>query len=51
MTIRQVKFAWKHRNLLWKYRGLIRRRKQIAQFALGGAAAAAMICAARRHVE
>jgi hypothetical protein len=36
LTKRNLKFAWKHRAFLWKYRNLIRRRREI-----GGMAAAA----------
>jgi hypothetical protein len=31
-----MKFAWKHRRLLWKYRNLIRHRKEIAAIAAAG---------------
>jgi len=37
----KIKFAWKHRRRLWKYRGAIRHRKEIAGVALTGAALAA----------
>jgi hypothetical protein len=41
-TIRKLKFAWKYRRPLWKYRRLIRHRKAVAGgAALAGAAAAA----------
>jgi hypothetical protein len=39
ITVRKVKLAWKYRKPLWKYRALIRRRKQIAGIAGAGAAA------------
>ncbi len=46
ITTRKLKFAWKYRRLLWKYRGAIRcavrARKEIA----GGIAAAGVVLAA-----
>ena len=45
MTIRKLKFGWKHRKLLWKYRKLIRHRRAIggAAVALGAAGVAAWL--------
>jgi hypothetical protein len=37
-TAKKLQLAWKYRKPLWKYRGLIRRRKQAAAIALGAAA-------------
>lgn len=36
----KIRLGWKYRRQLWKYRGLIRRRKQIMAFAAVGAAVA-----------
>jgi hypothetical protein len=42
LTRRRLKFAWKYRSLLWRYRGLIRHRRIIAaSFAAAGAAVTA----------
>jgi hypothetical protein len=41
LTRRRLKFAWKYRSLLWRYRGVIRNRRIIAaSFAAAGAAVA-----------
>ncbi len=45
MNIRKVRFAWKYRKYLWKYRGVIRRRKEIAGWTAAGVALAAGGCA------
>ena len=42
ITPRKLKFAWKYRRLLWKYRTVIRYRYEIA----GGIAVAATVLAA-----
>ena len=34
-TIRKLELAWKYRRPLWKYRSLIRHRKQILYAAAG----------------
>ena len=38
LTPRNVKFAWKYRRALWKYRYLIRHRREIAGVAIAAAA-------------
>ncbi len=43
----KIRLAWKYRRALWKYRGLIRRRKEIAGVALAAAALVAGNCAYR----
>jgi hypothetical protein len=41
INVRNVKFAWKHRRQLWRYRNLIRHRRAIMGWAAAGAAVAA----------
>jgi hypothetical protein len=41
LNARNVKLAWKYRRALWKYRSLIRHRREIGALALAGAAVAA----------
>ena len=41
ITPRNVKFAWKHRRALWRYRNLIRHRHAIAGWAAAAGAAVA----------
>jgi hypothetical protein len=41
MTIAKLKFAWKHRRPLWKYRRLLRHRRAIGVAAAAGAAGVA----------
>jgi len=48
LTPRNVKFAWKYRRALWKYRGLIRHRKAIAGGALAAAGALAAVVLTRK---
>lgn len=43
ITTRKVKFAWKYRRALWKYRNLIRHRREIAGVAMGAAAITAAV--------
>jgi hypothetical protein len=43
----KIKLAWKYRRPLWKYRSLIRHRKEIAGVALAAAAIIAGNCAYR----
>ena len=38
VTIAKMKFAWKYRRPLWKYRKLIARRREIAGAAIASAA-------------
>jgi uncharacterized membrane protein len=38
----KVKLAWKYRKALWKYRGLIRHRWDVAAVAATGAVVAAL---------
>ncbi|MBZ5584806.1 MAG: hypothetical protein LAQ30_21870 [Acidobacteriia bacterium] len=40
-NLTKVRLAWKYRRQLWKYRGIIRHRKEIAGAAATGAALAA----------
>jgi hypothetical protein len=47
INARNVKFAWKHRRALWRYRSLIRHRRAIAGWAAVGAAVAAGLIATR----
>jgi len=49
INARNVKFAWKHRRSLWKYRNLIRHRREIGGVVLAGAAIAAASLFARRR--
>ncbi len=43
-NLTKVRLAWKYRRQLWKYRGVIRHRREIAGAAVaGGALAAAML--------
>jgi len=52
MTLKQIRFAWKYRRPLWKYRKLIARRKQIAAIAsVAGAAILATALLRRAHCE
>jgi hypothetical protein len=41
ITTRKLKLGWKYRKYLWKYRGLIRHRREIMGLALGCAAVGA----------
>jgi hypothetical protein len=47
MTIGKMKFAWKHRRMIWKYRRLLRHRKAIMGGAAAAAALAGMVLASR----
>jgi hypothetical protein len=38
LTKRNVKLAWKYRGFLWKYRNVIRRRREIGAVAAASAA-------------
>ncbi len=42
-NLTKVKLAWKYRRQLWKYRGLIRHRREIAGVAAAGVALAAAV--------
>lgn len=48
VTKRKVKLAWKYRRALWKYRNVIRHRKEIAGVVLAGAAIAAGVILRRQ---
>jgi hypothetical protein len=37
MTVRKMKFAWKYRRPLWRYRKLLAHRREIAGAAIAGA--------------
>jgi len=50
-TLTKVKFAWKYRRPLWKYRALIRRRREIAWAAAGLIAAGTGILLRRNRIE
>jgi hypothetical protein len=43
--VNKLKFAWKYRRPLWKYRALIRRRREIAGAAAAGVCLVAAKCA------
>jgi hypothetical protein len=43
MTVRKMKFAWKYRRPLWKYRKLVARRREIAGAAIAGATILALM--------
>lgn len=47
INARNVKFAWKYRRALWRYRNVIRHRKAIAGFTAAGAAIAMGLIATR----
>lgn len=47
ITERNVKLAWKSRRTLWKYRCLIRRRREIAGVAVAALAIGACVVAHR----
>jgi hypothetical protein len=49
ITARNVQFAWKYRNLLWKYRKLIRYRHEIAAIAATGAVVVAGVFLKRSY--
>jgi len=52
LNARNVKFAWKYRRALWKYRGVIRHRQQIAAVAMAGVAiATALLLRPRLQTE
>jgi hypothetical protein len=38
LTKRNVRLAWKYRGFLWKYRNVIRHRREIGAVAVAGAA-------------
>ncbi len=50
INARNVKLAWKYRRALWKYRNVIRYRKEIGALAIAGVAlgAAAVLTRSRR---
>jgi hypothetical protein len=48
INARNIKFAWKHRRSLWKYRNVIRHRREIGGVALAGIAVAAASMLMRR---
>jgi hypothetical protein len=43
LNARNVKLAWKYRRALWKYRSVIRHRREIGAVAMAGAAIAAAL--------
>jgi hypothetical protein len=48
LTKRNVRLAWKYRGFLWKYRNLIRHRREIGGMAAAAGAVALGIIAKRR---
>ncbi len=48
ITTGRIKFAWKHRRMLWKYRGILRHRREIAGAAAAALAGAGILLARRR---
>jgi hypothetical protein len=51
MTIKKLKFTLKHRKFLWRYRRLLRHRREIAGLAFGSAALATGIFIMRKRIE
>jgi hypothetical protein len=50
LNARNVKLAWKYRHFLWKYRNVIRHRREIAGAAVAlGAVAAGLLLASRAN--
>jgi hypothetical protein len=47
MTIGKMKFAWKHRGMIWKHRKLLRHRKAIMGYAAAAGALAGVVLASR----
>jgi len=50
-TTRKIQLAWKYRKPLWRYRNVIRHRKEIAAWAAVSVAVAAGILLTRRRTE
>jgi hypothetical protein len=50
-TLTKLKIGWKYRRHLWKYRKLIRRRREIAAAFAVAAAVGAGIYWNRHHIE
>ena len=50
-TTTKLKLGWKYRSYLWKYRGLIRHRREIMGIALGCAAVGAGLLVRRGMCE
>ena len=48
LTKRNMKIAWKYRGMLWRYRNVIRHRRQIGGVALAAGAVAAGMLLRRR---
>jgi hypothetical protein len=42
ITMRRIRLAWKYRRPLWRYRAVIRHRREIAGAAAAGLGAAAL---------
>jgi len=51
ITMRKIKLGWKYRRILWKYRGVIRHRREIAGAAAAALAGAAFMLHRRPHTE
>jgi hypothetical protein len=43
MNVKRIRFAWKHRRALWKYRKLLIHRNKIAAATAAGAAILASV--------
>lgn len=50
-TATKIRLGWKYRKFLWKYRGLIRHRKEIAAVVASGALIAAALWIKRADRE
>jgi hypothetical protein len=50
-ALRKIKFGWKHRRPLWKYRKFLRHRRAIAGWATAAAAIGAGILNSPRRIE
>lgn len=48
-NLTKIRLGWRYRRQLWRYRGLIRHRKQIMGIAAAGAAIAAALLIGARH--
>jgi hypothetical protein len=48
LTKRNLELAWKYRGMLWRYRAVIRRRRQIAGVAAAAGAVAVGLLLRRR---
>jgi len=51
MTLRKLKLGWRYRRQLWKYRKLIRHRKEIAMAAAAGIGAIGAVLLLRGYAK